>query len=412
LKSGQSATSHAARVAGVATGVGMVSFVIVVLVLNAFLVNRMTSQVDQRLRQRLSIVELLFQQNPSASTETIPSAPGDRDYDDAPILVWSVRMNGAASALSSPTPSLPALRWSNGFRTFSIAQSTFRFDATAINSGWLVDAESLADVQRLQNTLELAELIAGFVLGILMFGAAFGVGVRALAPVSLAKRRQSEFVADASHELRTPLSVIEAEVDLALSRDRDGAGYRRTLEQIKSESSRLKDIVEDLLWLARSDEDQRRPPPLESINLASVTALCCQRFQSLAATHDISMAFEDSSETVPWILASNDLIDRLIGVLIDNALKFAGHGGRVEISVSSDGDHATLRVDDSGPGVAMEERTTVFERFHHSDSTSGGTGLGLAIAESIAQITNASYAVTTADLGGARFEFSWRASKA
>jgi signal transduction histidine kinase len=124
------------------------------------------------------------------------------------------------------------------------------------------------------------------------------------------------------------------------------------------------------------------------------------------------MAFEDSSETVPWILASNDLIDRLIGVLIDNALKFAGHGGRVEISVSSDGDHATLRVDDSGPGVAMEERTTVFERFHHSDSTSGGTGLGLAIAESIAQITNASYAVTTADLGGARFEFSWRASKA
>jgi len=140
LKSGQSATSHAARVAGVATGVGMVSFVIVVLVLNAFLVNRMTSQVDQRLRQRLSIVELLFQQNPSASTETIPSAPGDRDDDDAPILVWSVRTNGAASALSSPTPSLPALRWSNGFRTFSIAQSTFRFDATAMNSGWLVDA--------------------------------------------------------------------------------------------------------------------------------------------------------------------------------------------------------------------------------------------------------------------------------
>jgi len=410
LKSGQSTTSHAARVAGVATGVGMVSFVIIVLVLNTFLANRMTSQVDERLHQRLVIVKLFLQHNLSGSAESIAPKRSDQDNDDAPILVWRVSTKGSSSALSSATPPLPHREWSNGYRTFSLASSAFRFEAVPFKSGFLVDAESLADVQRLRGTLEIAELIAGLVLMVLMFGAAFVVGIRALAPVSLAKRRQSEFVADASHELRTPLSVIEAEVDLALSKDRDGAAYKWTLEQVKSESRRLKDIVEELLWLARSDEDQRTPVSLETINLASATAVCCQRFQSLAAAQDISLVFEDSSENVPLIRASSELIDRLLGVLLDNGLKFAGRGGRVEITVSSRADQVSLRVDDSGPGVPPEEQAKVFERFHHSDSKLGGTGLGLAIAVSIAQVTNAAYAVGTAELGGARFEFSWRAS--
>ena len=152
------------------------------------------------------------------------------------------------------------------------------------------------------------------------------------------------------------------------------------------------------------------PVSLETINLASETEVCCQRFQSLASAQDISLVFEDSSENVPLVRASSELIDRLLGVLLDNGLKFAGQGGRVEITVSSRADQVSLRVDDSGPGVPPEEQAKVFERFHHSDSKLGGTGLGLAIAASIAQVTNATYAVGTAELGGAWFEFSWRAS--
>jgi signal transduction histidine kinase len=385
----------------------MVSFVVIVLVLNSLLINRMTSQVDQRLHQRMILVGAFIQRNPSGNISSITPGDGDRDNDDVPILVWRVRADGSATALSSNTPSLPRQQWSEGYRTFSIATSNFRFEAVPFTSGWLVDAESLANVRRLRNTLGLAEFIAGLVLLILMFGAAFVVGIRALAPVALAKRRQSEFVADASHELRTPLSVIEAEVDLALSRDRDSAAYRATLDRVKSESTRLKKIVEDLLWLARSDEKQREVTSLETVDLASITAQNCSRFQTLAASHDVSLVLLSSVDIGAMIEASDELIDRLLGVLIDNAIKFAGAQGRVEVSVFTHAKEITLRVDDSGSGVTLEDQSKVFERFHHSNSPLGGTGLGLAIAASIAQRTSASFDVSSAELGGARFEFTW-----
>jgi len=389
----------------------MVSFVVIVLVLNSLLINRMTSQVDHRLQQRLNIIEPLLRHGPSQSIATVAPEPGDRDNDDAPILIWRVRPDGTSTALSSATPSLAPEAWSVGYRTFSIGPSSFRFEAVDFHSGWLVDAESLADVHRLRSTLEVTELIAGIVLLILMFGAAFVVGIRALAPVSLAKRRQSEFVADASHELRTPLSVLEAEVELALARNRDGASYRATLERVKSESSRLKEIVEELLWLARSDEKQRGLSSLEPVNLVSAAVRCSQRFQALATSQEISLTFKSTEEASATIQASSELVDRLLGVLVDNAIKFAGRDGQVEISVLANAERVTLRVDDSGSGVAPEERHTVFDRFHHSDSALGGTGLGLAIAASIAQITDGSYAISSAELGGARFEFSWRVPK-
>jgi len=132
---------------------------------------------------------------------------------------------------------------------------------------------------------------------ILMFGAAFVVGIRALAPVSLAKRRQSEFVADASHELRTPLSVIEAEIDVALSRDREVAEYREALQRVKGESSRLRRIVEDLLWLARSDENLKRSRTLTPTDVASTASMSYQRFRSLATSNDVALSFSGSEET-------------------------------------------------------------------------------------------------------------------
>jgi len=397
-------------VAGVATALGMVSFVVIVLILNSLLINRMTSQVDQRLQVRLAIVENVLKQSSSTSATTIAPQPNDGDDDDAPIIVWLINANGRALVLSGAKPALPQQQWSKGYRTMTIATSTFRMEAVSYKSGWIVDAESLADVQRLRNTLELAELIAGLVLMILMFGAAFVVGIRALAPVSLAKRRQSEFVADASHELRTPLSVIEAEIDVALSRDREVAEYREALQRVKGESSRLRRIVEDLLWLARSDENLKRSRTLTPTDVASTASMSYQRFRSLATSNDVALSFSGSEETKAVIEGSDELIDRLVGVLVDNALKFAGPGGRVEITVVTREENVILRVDDSGPGVAPDERSRIFERFHHADSTQGGTGLGLAIAASIADITHCTYAVTDAEIGGARFEFQWRAS--
>ena len=97
-------------------------------------------------------------------------------------------------------------------------------------------------------------------------------------------------------------------------------------------------------------------------------------------------------------------------VLIDNACKFAGDGGCVEVSVSDLGTRVLLRVDDSGPGIPESQREAVFDRFHRATATVtvAGTGLGLAIADSVVRSTQGEWAIGTADLGGARLEVSWR----
>jgi signal transduction histidine kinase len=385
----------------------MISFVIIVLVLNTVLVDRLISQVDKRLRQRLTIAEQVLKSGTTPTVNLITAPGGDQDDDAAPLFIWMVNSDGLTTVLSGAAPLLPRRTWAVKYSTSSIGTSTFRFDAASFKKGRLIVGESLADILRLRSTLELAELIAGVVLMILMFGAALVVGIRALAPVSLAKRRQSEFVADASHELRTPLSVIEAEVGLALSRDRDAASYRTSLEHVKGEGRRLRNIVEDLLWLARADESQKRQRPLEPTDVRRIAAAGCERFDALARSNETSLVFSANVDEGPVISASDEMIDRLLGVLVDNALKFAGHGGRVEVSVISDTDNVTLRVDDNGPGIASEDRTKVFERFHHSDSTLGGTGLGLAIAASIIQVSDATCAVGIAEIGGARFDVTW-----
>ena len=104
------------------------------------------------------------------------------------------------------------------------------------------------------------------------------------------------------------------------------------------------------------------------------------------------------------------LIDRLAGVLIDNAVKFAGRGGRVEVSVNDDGTRVGLRVDDSGPGIPESQRDAVFDRFHRATVAVSGTGLGLAIADSVVRSTQGEWDIGTADLGGARLEVLWRKS--
>jgi signal transduction histidine kinase len=108
------------------------------------------------------------------------------------------------------------------------------------------------------------------------------------------------------------------------------------------------------------------------------------------------------------VRANAESIDRLVGVLVDNACKFAGPGGRVSVMVRVVAHRLVLTIDDSGPGIALEERGVIFDRFHRTDSSGGGTGLGLAIADAIINSTHAHCVVGESSLGGARFEVSWR----
>jgi len=399
---------HAAAVAAAATGIGTACFVVFLVIFSVLFIGHLNSQVDARLHQRLEVVRSVGKAITS-ETETSPiPATSEQDSDDVPIYMWQVGANGTAAVHSLDAPKLPNRTWSTRAITAAVGQSAFRFSAIRYKGGWLVAGESLAAVSRLTSILLILEVTGGAVLAILMFLAAYVVGVRAQAPIALAQRRQNEFTSDASHELRTPLSVIEAEIDIALSQSRDASSYRATLQRVKDEGRRLHKIVEDLLWLARSDEGPNSTLPAERADVAAIALSISQRFEGVALAHGIELNFLRRGDEAALVNALVDDIDRLIGVIVDNACKFAGDGGRVDVTVTTQMNRTVLRVDDSGPGIPTSDRELIFNRFQHSDSTSSGTGLGLAIANAIITSSHAQYSIGESELGGARFDVSWR----
>ncbi len=235
-----------------------------------------------------------------------------------------------------------------------------------------------------------------------MFAGALVIGLRAQAPVEQARRRQLEFTADASHELRTPLSVIRAETDLALAMPRKADDYRDTLQRIRGEGERLRLLVEDMLWLARFDS---QPPHLDEgpTDLATVARAGADRFRSVGPTVTASVA-----DVATLINAPPDWIDRLVGVLLDNACRYAGPDGQVRIGVAVAGNRVTLTVEDSGPGIPADQRSRLFDRFSRATEHGSGAGLGLAIGDSVVRSTGGRWEVGDSPLGGARFVVSWR----
>src|SRR6202008_3162319 len=195
--------------------------------------------------------------------------------------------------------------------------------------------------------------------------------------------------ADASHELRTPLSVIRAEADVALSAPREAAQYRDSLRRIQGESQRLRQLVEDMLWLARFDSNPP-PPGSEPVDLATLAQACADRFRAVGPA--VSAETPDGPVMSPvmspvLISAPPEWIDRLAGVLVDNACRYAGPDGTVRIEVRAQGSRVSLTVEDSGPGIPEAERPLLFDRFHRATEHSSGSGLGLAIGDSIVRST-------------------------
>lgn len=398
--------THAARVAAISTLLIASVYVMVSVVFDVVDSHHLVAQVDAHLRDRLHDV---------ATHGDLSRAPAeaddDRDVDVAPVLLWHVDGAGHTVALSDAAPRLPREAWSRDGQpvTSSIGSISFRVIATRVSGGWLVAAQSLSDTAHVKKVLVTGEAIAGPVVIVAMFFGALIIGLNASRPVEQARRRQLEFTADASHELRTPLSVIEAEVTLTLSAPRDAARYRDTVERVNGESKRLRHIIDDLLWLARFDSEPA-PPRDELVDVYAVAQGCADRFGALAQSRGIALSVQHHGEVDPLVTAPPEWIDRLAGVLVDNACRYAGTGGAVRVVVSAQGNRTAVAVEDSGPGIPPEERPLLFDRFHRATDDGSGTGLGLAIADSIVRSTGGRWRVTDASLGGARFEVSWHRS--
>ena len=403
---------HAARVAAVTTAAIAVVYVACVTVVNLVVSAHLTAQADGRLVARLAELR----EHPATITRQAGN-PGrapdsdddddDGDDDDLPVVSWLVGPGGQVVVSSPGAPALPAgltaaARDGQAVTAALGHSGPFRLRLARNGAGWLVAGVNLASDRRAEGLLLDGEVSAGPVLLLAMFAGSLLIGLRAQAPVEASRRRQLEFTADASHELRTPLSVIRAETDLALASPRTPADYRDTLERIRAESDRLRRLVEDMLWLARFDS---HPPHRGEgpVDLATVAQACADRFRSVGP--EITAAVTAGPALVN---APPEWIDRLAGVMLDNACRYAGPDGQVRIEVATSGSRVTLSVDDSGPGIPADQRPRLFDRFSRATEHGSGTGLGLAIGDSVVRSTAGRWEVGDSPLGGARLAVSWR----
>jgi signal transduction histidine kinase len=397
--------AHAARIALAASLLIGVVYAGCVVVLDRVVATRLVAAVDERLQERLADVR------ETGQTAAVAGATDDDDddVDEPPLYLWVVAPRKPAVGLSAGAPWLGRADPldSRASLTARLAPGLFRLDTIRYRGALLVAGQSLAEQDHIEAVLGAGEALAAPVLLLAVFIGSLIIGLRALSPVEQSRRRQLEFTADASHELRTPLSVISAETSIALSTPRKAADYRSALTRVRGESERLGRIVEDLLWLARFDS-QPPPPGNEPLDLATIAAGCADRFCAVARSRSIDLTVADAGPEPTWISAPSEWIDRLAGVLADNACRYAGPGGRVRIGVAQRASRVTLTVEDSGPGIPAQERSRLFDRFHRATEQGGGAGLGLAIADSIVRSTGGQWRIGDSPLGGALFQVSWR----
>ena len=213
-----------------------------------------------------------------------------------------------------------------------------------------------------------------------------------------ASRRQRQFVADASHELRTPLTRIRTEVEVDLNQP-ENADPTATNETVLEELIGIQNLLDDLLFLARSDENQaprrNRPIDLDDIVLAEITDVGDQH----------AIRIDVTGVSAAHLTADPAQLARVIRNLLSNAVRHAT--SQVTVTLTENNQSIELTITDDGPGVPAEARDHIFERFARADDArtraGGGAGLGLAIVRDIINRHDGTVTYQNAPTGGASF---------
>ncbi len=197
--------------------------------------------------------------------------------------------------------------------------------------------------------------------------------------------QQQRFLADAAHELRTPLARMRGRVEVSQLTPSESSPV---LTELHEDLIRMSRQVDELMQLARADAGEDNDPHAQlPMFLDDVAADELRRWQGDATR--AGMQLESSILDEAPVLADPVLMGRLIGILLDNALRYGRPGGQVDLRVQPIGDRVVLEVEDDGIGIPVAERTRIFDRFFRGDAArayrSDGSGLGLSIAAWIAE---------------------------
>ena len=229
----------------------------------------------------------------------------------------------------------------------------------------------------------------------------------AMRPVKRSYEQLQRFTADASHELRAPVSAIlsNAQVGLLAPID-DPTQPRQRLENIVAQSKYMRDLITNLLFLARH-QGKLNPQDIVEIDVVELLNLLAERYRTVATEKGLELEL-NLPRVSKEINGDRDLLQQAIHNLLDNAIKYTPSGGKVELKLEVKPRRVFITVKDTGVGIPEADLTHIFDRFYRVDKArtrqTGGFGLGLAIAKQIIQAHNGKITVESEVGKGTSFQ--------
>ncbi|MDE1156549.1 MAG: ATP-binding protein [Acidobacteriaceae bacterium] len=221
--------------------------------------------------------------------------------------------------------------------------------------------------------------------------------------------RLSEFSADVSHDLRTSITIMLATAQLALNGNHSELEYREDLDRIVEECRMAATLLDAMLSLVQS-KNFSQEVSFQQINLCELVLNGCRRVEDLAESKAILLDWELPAQSV-MIEGDEILLGRLLGILLDNAIKYTPESGEVRACVFVESEEVGVIVRDTGVGIAMEAQEKIFERYYQAElresRTQAGSGLGLSIARWIVDAHRARISITSVQGEGASFRVSF-----
>lgn len=239
------------------------------------------------------------------------------------------------------------------------------------------------------------------------------IAMQSIRPIREVIEAQKRFVADASHELKTPLTVILANNSILLKHESATVHEQRQwIDSTLEEATHMKKLIEDMLFLAKS-EVPSTDLPTEEINLSTFVIGCSLQFEPLAFEKGIH--FETDVTDKLTITGNSVQIRQLIMILLDNAVKYCDKSGTVSVCMHLQNSQIILNVKNTGVPISSEDLPHIFDRFYRSDvsrtnSAVKGYGLGLSIAKNIAEHNHGQISVESNEEIGTKFTIIFKSS--
>ncbi len=233
-----------------------------------------------------------------------------------------------------------------------------------------------------------------------------------LKPVERAWEQQQNFIGDASHELKTPLTVILTNGNILMAhQDETIREERKWVESTNEEAAHMKDLVDKLLILAKTD-NMRQNKLFNSVNLSDLAMRLALQFEPVA--YEKGVTINTDIENDVFVVGDQTALNQIVHILLDNAVKYAGLGGEAELSLKRRQNGIYLSTRNTGTPIPPEDLPHIFERFYRSDkarTAGGGYGLGLAICKNLAELHKAEITAVSDELNGTVFTVKFKVSR-